>query len=228
MNSPVPSLTDLSSDLSSVGSLSPPLPSFDYPSPQSSQDQTSEISGSQQSCLKRFGEPTEIPLRKRRKIEPRPRTTEYLDLQAQYDPLCSNQQAQLDTLLGVLRKKKKIVVIAGAGISVSAGSKCTYFGKIFMIFFLTMSQYLTSGPPVVFLPPSRTSITSKRPENISSMRPFTRLTHRPRHFILWSEDSPSWPAMQNLQPSTTYWPRLESKADSCDSTHRMLTGSIPR
>ncbi|KAI4142262.1 MAG: hypothetical protein LQ341_003263 [Variospora aurantia] len=121
MNSPVPSLTDLSSDLSSVGSLSPPLPSFDYPSPQSSQDQTSEISGSQQSCLKRFGEPTEIPLRKRRKIEPRPRTTEYLDLQAQYDPLCSNQQAQLDTLLGVLRKKKKIVVIAGAGISVSAG-----------------------------------------------------------------------------------------------------------
>ncbi|KAI4097282.1 MAG: hypothetical protein LQ344_000381 [Seirophora lacunosa] len=121
MNSPVPSLTDLSSDLSSVGSLSPPPP-FDYPSPESSQDQNSEISGSQQSCLKRFGEPTEdAPLRKRRKTEPRPRTTERLNLRAQYDPLCSNQQAQLDTLLGVLRKRKKIVVIAGAGISVSAG-----------------------------------------------------------------------------------------------------------
>ena len=61
------------------------------------------------------------PARKRRKIEPRIRTTQYLDLtsdtaQSQYD-----QSEALDSLLKALRKRRKIVVIAGAGISVSAG-----------------------------------------------------------------------------------------------------------
>ncbi|KIW95372.1 uncharacterized protein Z519_03956 [Cladophialophora bantiana CBS 173.52] len=59
--------------------------------------------------------------RKRRKIEPKIRTTQYLDLtsdtaQSEYD-----RSEALDTLLKALRHRRKIVVIAGAGISVSAG-----------------------------------------------------------------------------------------------------------
>ena len=61
------------------------------------------------------------PARKRRKIEPKDRITQHLDLtsdtaQSQYD-----QAEALDLLLKALRKRRKIVVIAGAGISVSAG-----------------------------------------------------------------------------------------------------------
>ncbi|KAI1206460.1 DHS-like NAD/FAD-binding domain-containing protein [Annulohypoxylon truncatum] len=60
------------------------------------------------------------PPAKRRRVERKPRTTEYLDLKA------ASQQSEkdeklLEQLTGALRKKKKIVVIAGAGISVSAG-----------------------------------------------------------------------------------------------------------
>lgn len=62
----------------------------------------------------------DLPPAKRRKIaERKPRTTEMLDLDNRDDA----GEAQLDRLLSVLRRKKKIVVIAGAGISVSAGSK---------------------------------------------------------------------------------------------------------
>jgi NAD-dependent histone deacetylase SIR2 len=61
------------------------------------------------------------PPRKRRKIEPKIRTTQHLDLtsdtaQSEYDRV-----EALDTLLKALRNRRKIVVIAGAGISVSAG-----------------------------------------------------------------------------------------------------------
>lgn len=60
------------------------------------------------------------PPAKRRKIaERKPRCTEYLDL----DTRDEAAEAQLDRLLNILRRKKKIVVIAGAGISVSAGSE---------------------------------------------------------------------------------------------------------
>ncbi|KAI0889257.1 DHS-like NAD/FAD-binding domain-containing protein [Annulohypoxylon maeteangense] len=60
------------------------------------------------------------PPAKRRRVERKPRTTEYLDLKA------ASQQSEkdeklLEQLTGALRKKKKIVVIAGAGMSVSAG-----------------------------------------------------------------------------------------------------------
>lgn len=59
--------------------------------------------------------------RKRRKTEPKIRTTQYLDLtsdtaQSEYD-----RRESLDLLLKALKKRRKIVVIAGAGISVSAG-----------------------------------------------------------------------------------------------------------
>jgi NAD+-dependent protein deacetylase SIR2 len=63
------------------------------------------------------------PPAKRRRIskDPKERTTEYLDLRTQQ--LDDEQQEQLDRLLRVLHRRQKIVVVAGAGISVSAGSK---------------------------------------------------------------------------------------------------------
>ena len=61
------------------------------------------------------------PARKRRKVEPMPRIKQYLDLtsetaQSEYD----HQQA-LDLMLKAIRSRRKIVVVAGAGISTSAG-----------------------------------------------------------------------------------------------------------
>lgn len=48
-----------------------------------------------------------------------PRETQRLDL---YD--ASSQPEELERLVKALKNKRKIVVIAGAGISVSAGSEC--------------------------------------------------------------------------------------------------------
>jgi len=63
-----------------------------------------------------------LPPAKRRKVaEAKDRTTQYLDLRPEEEQ--EDAQVQLDKLLKVLHKKRKIVVIAGAGISVSAGSK---------------------------------------------------------------------------------------------------------
>lgn len=64
------------------------------------------------------------PPAKRRRIAKEDRTTQYLDLSG--DNVGPSEQPQLERLLHVLRKKQKIVVVAGAGISVSAGS--TYIG----------------------------------------------------------------------------------------------------
>ena len=116
------SLSDLSSDLSSTRSLSPPQ---DYPSPVSSQDQEASNSTEHDHSLKRALDETEVLITKKRKIaEPKPRTTQYLDLSTSLNQGGINQKSQLDILLKVLRKRRKIVVIAGAGISVSAGSAC--------------------------------------------------------------------------------------------------------
>ncbi|KAI1379570.1 DHS-like NAD/FAD-binding domain-containing protein [Hypoxylon crocopeplum] len=60
------------------------------------------------------------PPAKRRRVERKPRTTEYLDLKAASEQNEKDERL-LDQLTVTLRKKKKIVVIAGAGISVSAG-----------------------------------------------------------------------------------------------------------
>lgn len=60
------------------------------------------------------------PPRKKRKLtDPKERTTERLDLSN--SEVDEEQQPQLQRLLNVLHKKRKIVVIAGAGMSVSAG-----------------------------------------------------------------------------------------------------------
>jgi NAD-dependent histone deacetylase SIR2 len=61
----------------------------------------------------------ELPAAKRQKPSPKPRETEFLDLRSPSPE--PGQKRQLDTLMKLLRKKKKIVVIAGAGISVGAG-----------------------------------------------------------------------------------------------------------
>ncbi|KAI4147034.1 MAG: hypothetical protein LQ340_005718, partial [Diploschistes diacapsis] len=115
------SLSDLSSELSSIGSLSP-VP--DYPSPISSQEQDLLNGVSAQIPRKHKLESEEQPApKKRKRAEPKPRTTEYLDLSSRNKSPCE-QQKELDILLKVLRKRRKIVVVAGAGISVSAGSKC--------------------------------------------------------------------------------------------------------
>ncbi|PSR99438.1 DHS-like NAD/FAD-binding domain-containing protein [Coniella lustricola] len=97
-----------------------------YPSPSSSSSSSAVQSG----CASPLKLPDSIdmaeievrtdgqPPAKRRKVTARkPRTTEHLDLDNRDDA----GEAHLDRLLHVLRTKKKIVVIAGAGISVSAG-----------------------------------------------------------------------------------------------------------
>ena len=70
------------------------------------------------------------PTKKRRVKKPEGRTTRYLDLRSGSlgtsegrEASSVEEQLQLDRLLKVLRNKRKIVVVAGAGISVSAGSK---------------------------------------------------------------------------------------------------------
>ncbi|RAR06595.1 nad-dependent histone deacetylase sir2 [Stemphylium lycopersici] len=59
------------------------------------------------------------PAKRRKTAEPKERTAEYLDLSRPDIPF--DDLPQLQRLLTVLHKKRKIVVIAGAGISVSAG-----------------------------------------------------------------------------------------------------------
>ncbi|KAJ4367456.1 hypothetical protein N0V83_007039 [Neocucurbitaria cava] len=59
------------------------------------------------------------PRKKRKTVDPKDRTADYLDLSRSY--VDEDELPQLQRLLNVLHKKRKIVVIAGAGISVSAG-----------------------------------------------------------------------------------------------------------
>ena len=115
-------LTDLSSELSSVRSRSP-SPVFGYPSPQSSRERPSNVPSSQPESRKRPQEFDDAsPAKKRKSIEAKPRTTVHLALSASGTAIDQNPQLQL--LLKNLRKRRKIVVIAGAGISTSAGSEC--------------------------------------------------------------------------------------------------------
>lgn len=59
--------------------------------------------------------------RKRRKIERPDRTTRYLDLTSDTAQSDYDRRDSIECLVKALRKRRKIVVIAGAGISVSAG-----------------------------------------------------------------------------------------------------------
>ncbi|KAI9815892.1 MAG: hypothetical protein M1832_005202 [Thelocarpon impressellum] len=124
-----PAHSGSSSPLSSLASRSPSPPAF-YPSPTSSQEPCeASLPASQQfSQLDAADGDRPPPSKKRKIVVPKPRTTEYLDLRAPSlkagqptEGLSSSQRTHLDALLKVLRKKRKIVVVAGAGISVSAG-----------------------------------------------------------------------------------------------------------
>ena len=119
-------LTDLSSELSSTRSLSPPA---NYPSPVSSQEPDIAINRLADLSQKRPREDDgSVPVRKRKRPNPKPRTTQFLNLMPHQVDLVE-QKEQCDLLLKVLRKRRKIVVIAGAGISVSAGSKSWYISS---------------------------------------------------------------------------------------------------
>ena len=114
------SLSDFSSVLSSLRS---PTPVMNYPSPVSSQGIESAQDRKLAQAHKRFHEEGDQPIaRKRRRAEPKPRTTEYLNLIAPHKQPLSKSTAAVDRLLKVLQKRRKIVVVVGAGISVSAGS----------------------------------------------------------------------------------------------------------
>lgn len=111
----------------SIASRSP-TPPFGYPSPSSTQACESRSSSEVRELSSDAVDPDGPPSAKKRKLaEPKKRTTEYLDLRdANSDgesPQTPENEIQLQRLLKELRKKQKIVVIAGAGISVSAGSE---------------------------------------------------------------------------------------------------------
>ena len=115
-------LSDLSSELSSIRSMSPP--SCDYPSPQSTQENGDNTCSNQDELRKHPRESDDLPPAKKRKsVEAKPRTTVHLDLRSPSP--AADQSAQLGLLLKVLRKRRKIVVIAGAGISTAAGGECS-------------------------------------------------------------------------------------------------------
>ena len=103
-----------------------PTPPCDYPSPSltlSGSRSPSKTRDTPASATDQDGPP---PKKKRKLAEQKPRTTEYLDLialdEGSLDGRDSNGEIRLQRLLKALRTKQKIVVIAGAGISVSAGS----------------------------------------------------------------------------------------------------------
>lgn len=116
-----------SSPLSSLCSRSPSPPA-DYPSPASSNVSATDLlsQGRRRPAEEAPSEDGPPPAKKQRTIKPRELTTEYLDLgkvaDSQDEAEMKSQEAKLKKLVDVLRSKRKIVVVAGAGISVSAGS----------------------------------------------------------------------------------------------------------
>ncbi|KAF2859844.1 DHS-like NAD/FAD-binding domain-containing protein [Piedraia hortae CBS 480.64] len=120
---------DFKLPLSPPSTRSPKKPN--YPTPPSSQSTSNNCSptpdGSPSNAQRpekrreMSSPPADAPPKKRRTVsrDRPPRTTEYLDLRRKEIEPC--QQEQLDRLMEVLNKRQKIVVIAGAGISVSAG-----------------------------------------------------------------------------------------------------------
>ncbi|KAL9130984.1 MAG: hypothetical protein Q9217_000973 [Psora testacea] len=117
-------LTDLSSELSSAPS-SPKLPLLftrAYPTPDSSQTQSTYSSSSEQEGRKSLHDNDGCgPTKKRKRLESKERTTIRIDLRPSSKLPVIEQSSQVEHLLKVLRKRRKIVVVAGAGISTSAG-----------------------------------------------------------------------------------------------------------
>ena len=134
MECPTPQPSSPPSSPLSVLSQSPSLPPTPlvldpanrYPSPTSSAIPSGSASPLPPSAADNGAREIQVrtdgPPRKRRRTAapPRPRTTEYIDLEA--CDMDAHEDQNMSRLLTALRKKKRIVVIAGAGISVSAGS----------------------------------------------------------------------------------------------------------
>ncbi|OKL60094.1 NAD-dependent protein deacetylase hst4 [Talaromyces atroroseus] len=112
-------LSDLSdlSDLSSPPASPPPATKF-YPSPPPTQDEHQQH---QQQKRARASSSQDEPAKKRRRVGPPPRSTQLLDLTDPERLPYGDQRAQINLLTKTLRSHRKIVVIAGAGISTSAG-----------------------------------------------------------------------------------------------------------
>ncbi|KAI1119633.1 DHS-like NAD/FAD-binding domain-containing protein [Nemania sp. NC0429] len=136
-SSPAPDLSDLPSSnppssplsvLTRSPTVSPrasvPCRSDRLPSPPPSticSGSASPMKSSDSAELEILVNPDGAPPPKRRRVERKPRTTQYLDLGAAASGRGGTDDKLLEQLTHALRKKKKIVVIAGAGISVSAG-----------------------------------------------------------------------------------------------------------
>ncbi|KAH7170879.1 DHS-like NAD/FAD-binding domain-containing protein [Dactylonectria macrodidyma] len=137
-SSPVSAQTDsaFSSPLSNL-SKTPSLPSSPVmPDPTNRYPSPSSTASGTQSPVK-LGEPIydddlrrkldsatddgPPPAKRRKMTPPKERTTEYLDLTKPDSEASPEDKRRMERLVTALRKKKKIVVIAGAGISVSAG-----------------------------------------------------------------------------------------------------------
>jgi len=112
--------SDAMSDNLSVLSRTPSPPrEFGLPTPPLSDHSSS---GSPSPCFNASMTDSDgPPPAKRRRLSPSmPRETTRLDL---HNNDIQSQQVQVDQLVKALRNKRKIVVVAGAGISVSAGSE---------------------------------------------------------------------------------------------------------
>ena len=137
-----PRSSQLSSPLSSAGSRSP-TPPVDYPSPSSSHGAEASLltEGTKRSAPRREGDEPQSKRIRTEKWKGEERTTDYLNLAALNESSDAAdhklQDAKLKKLTEVLRSKRKIVVIAGAGISVSAGSMFSYISPYLPIMILT-------------------------------------------------------------------------------------------
>lgn len=130
------------SDSSSISDLSSPPdspqpPPECYPTPPPTQDDQEERARATSS--------QDEPAKKKRRVGPPPRSTQHLDLTNPERLPYADQLPQIKLLTKTLREHRKIVVIAGAGISTSAGS------KFFSYFILLI--YRISGLPLMLYSP---------------------------------------------------------------------------
>ena len=127
-------LSDLSSELSYLSRS--PTPPTSYPSPEPSQTRDSSVASRPDDARRkrpRSRSDEEPPKKKRKSVEVKPRTTVHLDLRSPRRSPEADQADQLALLLKVLKKRRKIVVIAGAGISTAAGGKQSIPISIYII-----------------------------------------------------------------------------------------------
>lgn len=173
-----------SSPLSSPPSSPCPPSDYGFPSPPPSQDPSTKGSP-----LPDAMEPARScdddgpPRKKRRTAEPKPRVTRYLNLHE--DIIDDTERDALDLLLKVLHKKRKIVMIVGAGISVAAGSKSPSSPRR-VEHRIESLQSPTSAPPRAFSTRSSSSTISNPLARTCSTLLYTGIPTPLRRFTKWS------------------------------------------